>query len=386
MEAQIMTRTELIQQIAPAYMQAHAGENEANITAHLENLHISELQRMYDAQVRAGYIRVQQQPQKTQADLDLEEAKQLARKVANEQLLRERQELLDQQQRNAWIAAIQAMFRPGTILPDRTLVQNQANTQVLAGWENPGEQITNPVEWLKKVLKDNPSLIQQLSWEPIPDIRKQKEEDRQQLQADYQTFLEFCRRKEMISPSKANFDIIYHHYQNSAVGGFIYYLDSSVVELPHGVVLITDDGDDHSLTPATAADIEKFREQKEQLRRQHLRHLAKTDNIAELKRIAKNDHERNTQSSADLAQEFNISKQFEKEQYLKPLPSHWQGKPLDPPAIRAMNREQMRPLVQRFGSARLTARLLGYKSVRRFDSFGNPVDGIYVIEQGATHG
>jgi len=383
MEAQIMTRTELIQQIAPAYMQAHAGDNEAEVRVHLGNLHISELQRMHDAQVRNGYIRVQQQPQqpqKTQADLDLEEAKQIAKKLANDQVLRERQELLDQQQRNNWIAAIQQMFRPGMILPDRTLLQNQANTQLLAGWENPGEQITNPVQWLRKVLRENPALIQQLSWEPIPDLKKQREDAKQQAQADYQTFLGFCRQKEMISPGRTNFDLIYGLYQNSPVGSFYLYLENSVVQLPTGAVLITDDGEDHSLIPPTAMDIENFRLEKEQLRQQHLQHLARTNNFAELRRIANRDRERTAHSTANDAQEFNISKQFEKEQHLKPLPEYWLGKKLDPPAIRAMGREQMRPLVQQFGSARLTARLLGIKQVREFDNYGNPLDGVYVLE------
>ncbi len=106
----------------------------------------------------------------------------IRREVLNSpEVLRREQEIEEinlDRQRMAQEHQLSLIFRIS--VNGRVVIDNAANRQIIASWahEDQGESIS--AAWFQKVLKENPSLNQSLSWQSIDalDPRKQKEKDR----------------------------------------------------------------------------------------------------------------------------------------------------------------------------------------------------------------
>src|SRR5260370_29045316 len=74
-------------------------------------------------------------------------------------------------------------------------IDNQSNRGFILGWlqEDQGESIC--ATWFQKVLKENPVLARQLSWQSsdVLDPRKQKDIAEAQAEQDRETFNQFAR-------------------------------------------------------------------------------------------------------------------------------------------------------------------------------------------------
>ncbi len=109
--------------------------------------------------------------------------------LASPEVLRREQEIDEinaDRQRMAQENQLSLIFR--TPVNGKVAIDNQGNRSIIAGWlqEDQGESIS--AAWFQKVLKENPSLNQSLSWQSVDalDPRKQKEKDRR-------VFNEFAR-------------------------------------------------------------------------------------------------------------------------------------------------------------------------------------------------
>ena len=354
------SKYEIIAAITPGWLASHPHMTSAEVREQFEQYHINYLRTIYDRQVAAGHLR----PQSTQAP---DAAKQERERLQREYLEHEKQQLLEQVKQLQAGLITDALSRPHAIFPDKKLVDSQATRQQLVSFLNPGEQISNPVAWLKKVLQDSPQLIQTLPFEDYvyvsPAERKQQEQEA--LAYDKQVFHEFCRDTERCAERDSNFNVA-RTVLGSPLGR--HALDTGVVHLAEGVFLIGDDGQTHKLVSASTTDQHQWAQERSDLDRANLIRMSRENDFAGLR-----EHDRRRRelpaTAADFL-EYQLSKGYEREvlqgRQLNPLPTHYQGKVLDAAAIRAMNREQMRPLVEHYGTVRLTARLHGVKKVRRF--------------------
>lgn len=368
-----LNRQQLINEIYPLIAVFNKGKTEAEVRQNLANLPTADLERMYqqvaavpDAVTAAANRAAQNTP-------DAIENQRLKREIELQNALRV------------------CFATPVPEAGNRTVKNIDANRETLTSWlEAETEPIKNVQKWFLGIFKNNPKLAQTnyaiLSWDELPvSAAQHKAELEQQYQADWRTFVDWCRTSGRVSASHANYQVIMQ-----TLGSPLRYeeLNTLVIDLPSGPALLHSGGDVVELSPQTRAEQQQFRQERTILDQAHLRDLRDTNDIAALRARARRDRERSVQTDFALNQEFQLSQAFEKDvlrdNKLEELPSHYRGKPLDHVAIKQLDRTAMRPLIERFGYARLTARLFGYKKVRRFDSIGNPIDGApeYVFEKG----
>jgi hypothetical protein len=351
-----LSRTQLIDAITPAWVHAR-NQSEPEVKSVLEQLHISELQRAYDRLVASGKINPPQVDPRAQ---EIEAAKQQAREIQRQFLENEKKELLERQAANQLKIVTDALFRPSAIFPGKNLTDNQANREALAelmeataGVENIPR---NPIAWLKQILKDAPQLIKTLSWEDYVTPQERKQEEQEQLELDSQAFYDFCRSTEKCSACESNFNLV-RSLLGSPLGE--YALSTSVVQLPEGVVLITDDGQTHALVSANTIEVEKWRQERFELDQQNLKQMARRGDIAGLRQRAQRDRELQGQDQAQLHFQYSLLKSYgERREYsMPPLPDTWLGQPLDPAFLRKASPETLRAIMSKHGSVAMNARL-----------------------------
>ncbi len=286
----------------------------------------------------------------------------------------ERHELLDQHNAAKDEARLQQLFR--TVVNRKVLIDCEATRNQIWALLDGAPLDSISVQWLVKLLKESPS---QFAWQDVVDPKTQAAANKQQLEADRKQFEDFAKSSELCSIIEANWSVIYN-----ALGPGLDKLSISVVQLPEGPCVLTEDGETHQLIPATPVELAQWAQERFEADQENLVRMAANNDIEALRARARRDRERATPAVEQL--EFQLSKGFEKEvlqgRNVTPLPQTWQGKPLDSAFIRALNRHDpnTRILIERFGNCRLTARLHGLKTVRRFDSVGNPIPGEYVFE------
>src|SRR5207253_9826660 len=162
------------------------------------------------------------------------------------------------------------LFQAHAIFPNKVLVDTQATREQLISLVNPGEQIDNPVKWLRKVLQENPALIQTLPFKDFETKRELQQQDQEQQKLDDQTWYEFCRDTEICSPRQANYALAV-----SVLGRPLgrHQLQNSIVQLPDGVVVIGEDGSTSYLVSITTTASELSQEETLKLDQQHLKDM-----------------------------------------------------------------------------------------------------------------
>src|SRR5207253_563654 len=263
------------------------------IRDHLGTCAVGLLQQKYDQAVQNGHI--------TPPKDELAEARDIARRVKQDHLRRENRQLVDQVNQSQLGILTDKLFQPHAIFPNKVLVDSQATRQELIDLINPGEQIDNPVKWLRQVLKDNPALVQTLPF------------------TDFETKMELQQQAQ-----------------------------------------------------------EQIEQDKEELRKEHLRELSRTNNIGELRRIAAQEHTQNAKTSYQLQFEYGLLKSWgERESTFPKLPDTWLGQPLDPSFIRKASPDTLRSIMRKHGRCQLDARLHQLAP----DFFENWATKLYEIEK-----
>ena len=362
-----MNRQELIEGLIPTLEQAYPNWSRQGIRDHLGTCAVGLLQQKYDQAVQNGHI--------TPPKDELAEARDIARRVKQDHLRRENRQLVDQVNQSQLGILTDKLFQPHAIFPNKVLVDSQATRQELIDLINPGEQIDNPVKWLRQVLKDNPALVQTLPFTDFETKKELQQQAQEQEKLDDQTWYEFCRDTEMCSPKDANKNVAI-----SVLGRPLgrHQLQTSVVQLPDGVVVISEDGHTHYLISISTTESEQFQQEKEELRKEHLRELSRTNNIGELRRIAAQEHTQNAKTSYQLQFEYGLLKSWgERESTFPKLPDTWLGQPLDPSFIRKASPDTLRSIMRKHGRCQLDARLHQLAP----DFFENWATKLYEIEK-----
>src|SRR5437879_3570941 len=342
-----MNRQELTEALVPTLERVYPQWSRQGIRDHLGTFNIQTLQKKHDEAVQEGRI--------VQPKDELSEAREVARKVKQDYLRRENQALVDQVNQSQLAILTDKLFQPHAIFPNKVLADTQATRQQIISLVNPGEQIDNPVRWLRKVLQENPALVQTLPFTDFETKKELQQQAQEQEKLDDQTWYEFCRDTEMCSPKDANKNVAI-----SVLGRPLgrHQLQTSVVQLPDGVVVISEDGHTHYLISISTTESEQFQQEKEELRKEHLRELSRTNNIGELRRIAAQEHTQNAKTSYQLQFEYGLLKSWgERESTFPKLPDTWLGQPLDPSFIRKASPDTLRSIMRKHGRCQLDARL-----------------------------
>jgi hypothetical protein len=390
-----MNRQEMITALVPSMAQLATVKTEAKARVVLETMSTPELEILYSRQQATGAITTTTTaplPQVTAQEIEAEAIRQQAREIRRQAALQERQQIITS-----------TLFYFGAVIQHKALVDCASNRQQLASFLNPGEQVNNPVLWLKKVLADNPSLIQKLAWAD-PPMSKQKlaeaaERDREysekQLPADREKFRLYCFSQELdrrdITPiafSEANLTLL-----RSLLGAGLKDLETSTITtLGRQPYLLTSDGETHELVPATPEDIAWFRREKEELRKQyvvdqeqarveHLKKLSREGNISELRRIARKEAgtpQPETNNLRQLEFEFSLLKAYvERESTMPVLEEVWQGRPITLETIQAEGPEFLHQLLRTFGRCQVDRVLHGLGP----DFFANASQKLEALEQ-----
>jgi hypothetical protein len=352
-----MNRETLINIISPVWQRIR-NKSEFEIRTQLQGLRDEDLETVYARLQASGHIDTHAQ--------EIEAAKQQAREIQRQAALQEKQQLLQKEQQVLLQIGIENLFRPNAVLAGKTLVDCAANREFLGSLPHPGEEVRNPIQWLKKVLADSPSLIQQLAWGGLPLSKQElQQQERESLDYDKQVFHEFCRDTEKCAEVESNFNVA-RTVLGSPLGR--YALDTSVVLLPDGVFLIGDDGQTHALVPMDTIQSQKFHDEKLQLDQARLKDMAHRGDIAGLRARAKADHERGGVDQqtglygldrVKLEYEYSLLKTYSDraEFNLPPLPSHYLGQEITPEWIRKQNREVLSQVISKYGTTALNFRL-----------------------------
>jgi hypothetical protein len=375
----ITDRQTLIEQLFPLYRREYEKlYTIEELRAKLQNLSTRSLQIIYDEQVAAGRITPPQVV--TAQEIEIEAARQQAREIRRQAALQERQQIILRG----------TLFSFGAVIPDKTLVDCVSNRQQLASFVNPGEQINNPVLWLKKVLADNPSLIQKLAWaDPPPSSKQKAEAERQQreyaaktLPGDREKFRTFCFSQDLdrpgvISDAEANFNVL-----RTFIGPGLEQLNVCTITTIGGhLYLLTSDGELHDLIPATSEDITRFKQEREEARVEHLKQLSRTNNISELRRIARKEPgtpQPETNNLRQLEFEFSLLTAYsERESTMPELPEVWQGRPITFETIHSESKEFLHELLRTFGRCQVDRVLHNLPP----DFFANASQKLVALEQ-----
>jgi len=362
-----MNRQELIEGLIPTLEQVYPQWSRQGIRDHLGTFNIQTLQKKHDEAVQAGRI--------VQPKDELSEAREVARKVKQDYLRRENQALVDQVNQSQLAILADKLFQAHAIFPNKVLVDTQATREQLISLVNPGEQIDNPVKWLRKVLQENPALIQTLPFKDFETKRELQQQDQEQQKLDDQTWYEFCRDTEICSPRQANYALAV-----SVLGRPLgrHQLQNSIVQLPDGVVVIGEDGSTSYLVSISTTESQQFQQEKLQLDQQNLKDMARRGDVAGLRERARRDHTWNITNSAQLNCEYGLLKSWgERESTFPKLPDTWLGQPLDPSFIRKASPDTLRSIMRKHGRCQLDARLHQLAP----DFFENWATKLYEIEK-----
>jgi len=130
----------------------------------------------------------------------------------------------------------------------KVAIDNQASRSIIRSWldESQGDTAIS-VQWFQKVLKENPSLANQLSWQSADVLNpvKRRQVEAAQDAEERRVFHEFCRDNGF-SEVEANFSLI-----KSTLGSFDQYALAQAVQ----------SNALQGLAPASPAELEQFRQE-----------------------------------------------------------------------------------------------------------------------------
>jgi hypothetical protein len=268
-------------------------------------------------------------------------AKKQARALVQQdpELQRAQAELAAKQEEHAFESMWTAIIR--TPIGDRVVQPNEANKAIIRGWINPGE--TPSFAWFKRILEENPNLVNQLLWGSTDkfDPVKRQQATAAQLDQDRHTFADACRQLH-IGFNEANFGII-----RSTLGeNFSIYQVSQAIS--SGAVRVS---------PATRQEIAQWAAEAIEQHNEYLQ-TANTDTLRALAR------KEGADTRAAAAQQ-QTDRQFEAARVrdagigFPELPHEFRGQKLDANLIRRADVSTLKFLRQRFGTAAVDARLRG---------------------------
>jgi len=346
-----MDKQTLIEQLLPVYIKTYSRFTPDEIRAKLQNIGTNHLQTIYDEQVQSGNIKPLQNAPVPDA------AKQERERLQREYLEHEKQQLLEQVKQLQAGLITDALFRPHAIFPDKVLVDTQATRQQLVSLINPGEEIRNPVAWLKKVLSDSPQLVQTLPFEDYVYVSpaERKQQDQEALAYDKQVFHEFCRDTEKCAERDSNFNVC-----RSVLGSPLgrHALDTGVVLLPEGVFLIGDDGQTHKLVSASTTDQQNWAKERSDLDRANLKRMSRENDFAGLREHDRRRRELHGQDEAQLHLQYSLLKTYgERESTMPELPATWNGQPLTREFLWKAKPDVLREIMRKHGRCQMDARL-----------------------------
>jgi len=284
------------------------------------------------------------------------------------QIQQERAHINQQYAETAQESAFQHIFR--TNINGYTADDWIGNRERILSWldETKGEQLS--AEWFEKVLQESPALAKQLAWSKVLSSAERKKQAAETALQQHERFRLLCRTHGL-SECKANEDII-----NS--------VDRPVIstQIPGKPELITVDGDQIQLIPATQEEQQKWEQAAFDRKQQRLRELAASDTpqaLRELKEISRRDSLNKTRNLEQVYKEHQVLKSYVErgEDRLPPLPDRWNGRVLDADFIRKADRQILRPMLERHGIGRVNARLFGYTE----DFFTNAATKLAELER-----
>lgn len=197
-----------------------------------------------------------------------------------------------------------------------------ANRKIIISWLTLDE--IPSAQWFESVLKENPSLKESLSWEPIRSAEWQRAVESRELEQDKATF-EKVRREHNLSGCKANFDL----WRAS-----------------------------HSLGGMVSANAEELSEYQQERIDQHNQVLLNAP-LSKLRATVRIEGESRQQADHKNASDEQLRSAKERDGYLgfPALPNEYNGQKLNAVFLRACSAETLKFLSKKFGSSQVTARL-----------------------------
>jgi hypothetical protein len=302
--------------------------------------------------------------------LDVEELGKILRTVVEkdpavqESQKQLRQTQAERQQESAFFYIFRNAVNIGGV--DQVPVDNSANRQIILSWvnEHQGEQISP--EWFSLVLREQPRLARQLTWQSADVLNpvKQRQAAAAQSEDDRALFLQMARQNN-VADTEANFLLV-----RSLIGsGF----DRS--RLAHALTM-------RGLSAATAEDQQQWKE--ERIEQENARLASDEASPREKRQIAYQRTVDEHRTAVHTQIEFELVTGFERDVVYggkaSPLPQEWGGQPLTSEFIRKCDKNILKTMIHRYGSSQVTARLRGIKKATAVIDRGNgkgPVEVSY---------
>jgi len=254
----------------------------------------------------------------------------------------ERHELLDQHNAAKDEARLQQLFR--TVVNRKVLIDCEATRNQIWALLDGAPLDSISVQWLVKLLKESPS---QFAWQDVVDPKTQAAANKQQLEADRKQFEDFAKSSELCSIIEANWSVIYN-----ALGPGLDKLSISVVQLPEGPCVLTEDGETFQLIEASSEQKAQWAYEKAKARELWLKTEASPDELRAAARAEGAARAANQQTQA--SRDFEAAKVRDSRMGYPPLPEIYLGQPLNAAFIKRASTETLKQLIRRFGSAQIT--------------------------------
>jgi hypothetical protein len=242
-------------------------------------------------------------------------------------------------QRMAQENQLSLIFR--TPVSGRVAVDNFANRQIIRSWVDETKDEAISRAWFVQILKENPNLAKQLSWQStdLLDPRKQKEAAAAQAEQDRETFNLFARENGF-SEVEANYQLA-----KSVLGdGLDRYTLAQAVQ-SNGL----------SLAQASFEELAQFRQDAAEERQDWLINSATP---LELRRAARYESEQLRGQQQRAARQVQIREQKEAGVGYPPLPDEAQdGQKIDRMFLLRLPKDLYARFCSRYGFAAITARL-----------------------------
>ncbi len=274
-----------------------------------------------------------------------EEALNSPEVIKRQQELEEIEEQVRRQREDAYMShAASVLMRVfSTPVNGRVAIDNAANRDIIESWvqEDQGESIS--ATWFQKVLKENPSLANQLSWQSadVLDPAKRKQAEAAQAEKDREIFNAFAR-SHGFSEVEANYLLA-----KSVLGdGLDRYTLAQAVQ-----------SNALQLAPASQEDLAQFRQDAAEERQDFLINRATP---LELRQAARYESEQLRGQQQHAARQVQIREQKEAGVGYPPLPNEAQdGQAIDRMFLLRLPKELYARFCSKYGFAAITARLNG---------------------------
>lgn len=269
---------------------------------------------------------------------------QVRAEVQNTPEVIKRQQEIDEinadRQRMAQENQLSLIFR--TPVSGRVAVDNFANRQIIRSWVDETKDEAISRAWFIQILKENPSLANQLSWQSadLLDPAKRKQLEANQAEQDRETFNAFARENGF-SEIEANFQLA-----KSVLGNFDKHMLAQAVQ-----------SNALQLAQASAEELEQFRQDAAEERQDFLINRATP---LELRQAARYESEQLRAQQQHAARQVKIRQDKEGVVGYPPLPDEAQdGQKIDRMFLLRLPKELYARFCSKYGFAAITARLNG---------------------------